>query len=97
VPDTIELLEAIERDASLRHASVTELTNILERAQTSLALTAAEASGDSSRLSEKFGHKPMRVPQVSRAPGHEDDESGHDAGNEPHHPMACDHGKSPQR
>jgi hypothetical protein len=65
--DTIELLEAIGRDASLRHASAEELTNMLEQAQASVALTAAVASGDSSRLSEEFGHKAMYAPQDSQA------------------------------
>ena len=94
VPDTIELLEAIGKDASLRHASVAELTNVLEQAQASGALTAAVVSGDSARLSEEFGHKPMHAPQVSQAPGHDDDGSGHDDGKEPHHPVAPDHDKS---
>jgi hypothetical protein len=97
VPDTIEMQDAIGRDASLRKASVAELTNILDRAQASAALTAVGTSADSSRLSEKFGHKPMHAPQISLAPGHEDDESGHDDGDEPHHPLAPDHGKSSQR
>ena len=65
--DTIELLEAIGQDATLRHASAEELTNILERAQASVALTAAAASGDSSRLSEGLGHKAMFTPQISQA------------------------------
>jgi hypothetical protein len=71
--DTIELLEAIGRDASLRHASADELTNMLAQAQASEALTAAVASGDSSRLAEELGHKPMYSPQSSQT-GHEDDE-----------------------
>jgi hypothetical protein len=64
--DTIELLEAIGRDASLRHASTEELTNMLEQAQASVALTAAAASGDSSRLSEELGRKAMFTPQISQ-------------------------------
>jgi hypothetical protein len=95
VADTIELLEAIGRDASLRHASMAELTNMLEQAQASGALTAAVASGDSSRLSEEFGHKPMHAPQVSQAPGHDDDDSGHGDGDEKCHPPAPDHHKPP--
>jgi hypothetical protein len=64
--DTIELLEAIGQDATLRHASAEELTNILEQAQASRALTAAAASGDSSLLSEEFGQKAMYAPQISQ-------------------------------
>jgi hypothetical protein len=65
--DTIELLEAIGQDASLRHASAEELTNMLEQAQASVTLKAAAASGDSSRLSEELGHKAMFTPQISQA------------------------------
>jgi hypothetical protein len=97
VPDTIELLEAIGRDASLRHASVAELTNIFELAQGPGTLTATMTSADSSRLSEKFGQKPKHAPQVSQAPRLEHDESGHDDGDEPHHPLAPDRGKSSQQ
>jgi hypothetical protein len=64
--DTIDLLEAIGRDATLRHASAEELKNMLEQAQASVALTAAAASGDSSRLSGEFGHKAMYAPQISQ-------------------------------
>jgi hypothetical protein len=64
--DTIELLEAIGQDATLRHASAEELTTMLEQARASKALTAAAASGDSSRLSEEFGHKAMYTPQISQ-------------------------------
>jgi hypothetical protein len=93
--DTIELLEAIGQDATLRHASAEELTTILEQAQASGALTAAVASGDSSRLSEELGHKPIHAPQIAQSPGHEGDEPGDDEGGEPRHPPAPDHGKSP--
>ena len=96
MPDTIELLEAIGRDASLRHASVAELTNIFV-AQSPGTLTATMTSADSSRLSEKFGHKPKHAPQVSQAPRHEDNESGHDDGDEPHHSLGPNRGKSSQR
>jgi hypothetical protein len=96
--DPIELLEVIGRDASLRHASVEELTKVLEQAQASEALTAAVASGDSMRLSQEFGHKPMNPPQVIQIPGHEEDEPDHDEDDEPHHHPDPDKGKpSPKR
>ncbi|MBM7127316.1 hypothetical protein ACFFJT_18525 [Dyella flava] len=92
--DTIELLEAIGRDASLRHASAAELTSMLEQAHASEALTAAVACGDSARLSEELGHRPMHLPQITQGPGHEEDESDDGDNEEPHHPPAPDQGKS---
>jgi hypothetical protein len=81
--DTIELLAAIGQNATLRYASAEELAATLEQAQASAALTAAVASGDSSRLAEEFGHKVMQHPQSSQT-GHEDEESGDDPkGDEP--------------
>ena len=71
--DTIELLETIGSDASLRHASEPELLNLLKRAKASASLLAAVASGDSARLSGEFGIKPNLVPQISNAPGHEEE------------------------
>jgi hypothetical protein len=74
VKDTIEMLEAIGRDASLRHASTETLTKILEEARATDALTMAAASGDGSRLSEEFGHRHMHMPQISQVPAHEEEE-----------------------
>lgn len=54
--DTLDLLETIGRDASLRHASTEELSQALAHARASAALTAAVASGDSSRLSWEFAY-----------------------------------------
>lgn len=71
--DTIELLEAIGKSALLRHAPAGELAAMLERAQASGVLAMAVASGDSSLLSREFGHRPMQAPQVSQAPGQEDE------------------------
>jgi hypothetical protein len=64
--DTIEMLEAIGRNASLRHASTDDLTEALQQAQASAALTSAVASGDSSKLFAELGYKLMRQPQVSQ-------------------------------
>ena len=69
--DTIELLEAIGRDASLRYASTGELTSMLEQAQASAALTAAAASGDSTQLSAEFGCGPLDPPQSTQFPSQE--------------------------
>lgn len=78
--DTIELLETIGRDASLRHASAEELTKVLAQAQASEALSDAVASGDSSRLSHEFGPRPMQTPQISQAPAREDEPEEDDIG-----------------
>lgn len=92
--DTIELLEAIGQNATLRYASGEELAATLEQAQASTALMAAVVSGDSSRLFEELGHKLMQHPQSSQT-GHEDEES--DEGDEPPLPPSPEHGKpSPQ-
>lgn len=72
--DTIELLETIGSDASLRHAPEHELLDLLKRAKASAPLQAAVASGDSARLSAEFGIKPNLAPQISNAPGHEEEE-----------------------
>jgi hypothetical protein len=94
--DTIELLEAIGRDATLRHASAEELAHALEHAQASEALKAAIASGDSSRLCEELGHKRMEVPHT-QGPGHEEEEPDHDEddNDDPQHPVTPDRDKPP--
>ncbi|MGY3233037.1 PAS domain-containing protein [Luteibacter sp. HA06] len=76
--DTIDLLEAIGRDASLRHASSEELAAVLQRAKASDALTAAAASGDSSLLFDELGHKVNYDPQATQSPGYEEDEPEQD-------------------
>ncbi|MFC5742052.1 hypothetical protein [Dyella tabacisoli] len=92
--DTIDLLEAIGRDASLRHASTEELTNMLEQAQASKALTSAAAHGDSSLLFAELGHIPMQAPQITQSPCHEEEEPAPDADDEPDNLPAPDPGKS---
>lgn len=72
--DTIDLLDAIGRDASLRHAPADELARALQRAHASEALTCAAASGDSARLTAEFGQKSNQAPQVIQTPGFEEDE-----------------------
>jgi len=64
--DTIELLETIGRDASLRHAPAYELSAALQRANASPALTSAVASGDSTKLFAELGYKVMWQPQVAQ-------------------------------
>ncbi|MDQ0008169.1 ribosomal protein S8 [Luteibacter jiangsuensis] len=76
--DTIELLEAIGRDASLRHISAEELADLLRRVQASEALTKTVVSGDRSWLSEEFGTILMHTTHISQIPAHEDDEDEDD-------------------
>lgn len=76
--DTIELLNTIGQDASLRHASAEQLAHTLEQVNASDAFKAAAVSGDTTRLSEELGHGPMHVVQHSQTPGHEEDEPDND-------------------
>lgn len=71
--NTIELLEAIGSDASLRHASAGDLTQHLAQAQASAALLAAAGARDSSLLSMELGQQKNQVPQVIQTPGHEEE------------------------
>ena len=92
--DTIELLETIGQNAALRHASAETLAHALEHTQTSEALKAAIASGDSYLLFEELGHKPMQVPHT-QGPGHEEDDPDHDEDDEEktNHPPTHEGGK----
>ena len=74
MPDTIELLHAIGRDATLRYASADVLAPILDQAKASEALKSAVAAGDSSLLFEELGQMTNHAPQISNAPGHEEDD-----------------------
>lgn len=91
--DTIDLLEAIGKNATLRHASNEDLAQALNDADASDALKAAAGSGDSAHLAAEFGHHPMRVNHNVHAPGHEED-PGHDhhhGDGHPHPPAKPDH------
>ncbi|MBD8899203.1 hypothetical protein [Rhodanobacter sp. DHG33] len=72
--DTIELLEAIGSDASLRYARTDELKSVLEQVQASAELTAAVAAGDSSPLRVELGIQQVPQAPQTHAPGHGDDE-----------------------
>lgn len=72
--DTIELLDTIGSDASLRHASAEQLSHVLEQANASEALSSAAASGDSSLLFAELGQKPNQAPQGVQSPSHEEEE-----------------------
>jgi len=83
--DTLELLETIGKDASLRHASGEEMAQALVRLGASEAFTRAAVSGDSSHLKQDLG--PERFEMLNNAPtvsqtvpdeeeGDDDDEPG---------------------
>ncbi len=74
--DSIDLLDTIGKDASLRYASHDELAEALQSAGASDALKKA-ASGDRSALSAELGSKPAQVPQT-QIPGHEEQQPDHD-------------------
>lgn len=74
--DTIDLLEAIGSDASLRHASPEEMQARLERAGASESLKAAASSGDAGRLAMEFGQKPMYAPQTTQTFPQGEEEEG---------------------
>ena len=61
--NSIELLERIGQDASLRHASQENLARTLNSLNASEGLRVAASSGDKSRLEEELGHnhEPVRV------------------------------------
>jgi hypothetical protein len=64
---TIELLERIGQDASLRHASQEHLAQALDALNASEGLKAAAASGDHSRLGDELGHT-HRLMQANQNP-----------------------------
>lgn len=59
--NTIELLEAIGKDASLRHASGDELAQALSGMDASHDMRMAAASGDSRHLAQELGSKSNEV------------------------------------
>ncbi len=58
--NTIELLEAIGRDASLRHATGDDLSRALSALQASEGLKQAALSGDDGYLAQEFGHREVK-------------------------------------
>lgn len=95
--DTIDLLEAIGADATLRHASTEELTIVLEQAQASDALTAAVTQGDSTLLFEEFGRMQHQPPQSTQTPSPTPAPEDEPEEDEPHHAPAPHKGKSPSK
>lgn len=73
--NTIDLLEAIGKNAALRHASAEELAETLTQEGASEALLAAVKAGDSSALSAELGHHPLRVNHDVHTGGHEEEDA----------------------
>ncbi|HVI55703.1 MAG TPA: hypothetical protein VM621_11730 [Luteibacter sp.] len=93
--DTVELLEAIGRDAKLRHASPEELARALEAEKASAGLRELVASGDSAALTEELGLVQMHVEHQSQTGGHEGD--GHDDHHHHHHDDDKDKDDKPKK
>lgn len=72
--DTIDLLETIGGDASLRYASADELQVVLGQAQASAEFAEAVALGESAPLRRELKIQQVTQVQQSNAPGHGDDE-----------------------
>lgn len=79
--DTIELLEAIGSDASLRYASAGSLAGVLEESRASAALISAVAAGDSAVLAGEFGSKLYYSTESNQCPG--PDEGEEEPGDDP--------------
>lgn len=89
--DTVELLEAIGRDAKLRHASPEELAKALEAANASAGVRELAANGDGTTLTKELGLVQMHVEHMSQTAGHEGHDDDHD--HHHHHDDDHDHGK----
>jgi hypothetical protein len=94
--DTVELLEAIGRDAKLRRASAEELAQALETADASAGLRALVTDGDSTALTEELGLVHMHVEHRTQTGGHEGDGPDHHPHHHPDHDHDQDHGKEDQ-
>lgn len=93
--DTVELLEAIGRDASLRHAPRDQLARILEAANASRGLLEMINDGDSTALTAELGLVHMHVEHQSQTGGHEGDGDHHHP-HHPHHPPHPHHPDQPK-
>jgi hypothetical protein len=76
--DTIELLEIIGKDASLRSLPTECLSTVLDRMHASENLKRATVSGDNRYLYDELGHKETSAPQIQTQGGCEDDDEDTD-------------------
>lgn len=72
--DTIELLEAIGSDASLRHASSDELARVLEEASASEGLRQMVENGSCDLLTQELGLIQMHTEHATQTGAHEGDD-----------------------
>lgn len=72
--NTIELLESIGKDASLRHASGSDLEKILDDMQASDELKRAAGMGDAEPIKQELGGKSMGVNHSVNGTCEEDEE-----------------------
>ncbi|WP_213948057.1 hypothetical protein [Luteibacter sp. dw_328] len=70
--DTVELLEAIGRDATLRRASPEVLVRALEATHASRGLLELVANGDNATLASELGLTDRYVEHQSQTGAHED-------------------------
>jgi hypothetical protein len=88
--DTIEWLETIGGDASLRYAAADELKGVLERARADAGFVKAVTTGDNVLLRSALGIPEEQHVVQSNAPGHgdeEDEDEGEDEGEEGGEPV----------
>lgn len=76
--DSIDMLEAIGQDASLRYATAEALATDSSLEDAPEALKAAILSGARSELCSELGHRVMQATQVTQNPGKEDDDEDED-------------------
>jgi len=76
--DTIDMLEAIGQDASLRYASPKALAGDDALSDASAALKSAIATGERSALSAELGTRVMETTQVTQRPHREEDDEDED-------------------
>ncbi|MGA7439865.1 MAG: hypothetical protein WBW32_17215 [Luteibacter sp.] len=88
--DTVELLEAIGRDAQWRHASPADLAKALETAGASQGVREFAANGNAAVLIEELGIVELVGEHASHISGHDGD-GGDDHSH--HHDHDHDHGK----
>lgn len=81
--NTIELLEAIGRDASLRGASQEHLAQLLDGLDASIGLKMAAASGDRSHLTQELGDRDNKVVHIPSQSQGGCDPGDSDTANEP--------------
>lgn len=72
--DTIEILEAIGTNASLRHASTERLACVLSEMDASEGLKQTAITGDHLHLADEFGQQIVSMVQSQVQGGYEDEE-----------------------